>query len=224
MSGKHPQALWSASPSQAPLLMTVVVLAALLAWMTSFGQRGPLDLLLIVDVTANPLPADFQERWQLLLTTLQSGQLWRLFTPDFLHFSLAHLAFNLAMLWFLASQVEIMLGRGWFLLVFVGSSLGSNVLQYLLEGPFFGGLSGAVYGFLGYCWLAQQRSLRFHLPPMLMPFALVWLLIGLTPLPEWLSMGRMANGAHFGGLMAGLVLALLPMPKKAPSNDEAKEP
>ena len=89
------------------------------------------------------------------------------------------------------------------------ASLLSNGLQYLVSGPLFGGLSGVVYGILGYCWMSQRRRPRFQFPPALVTFALVWMVIGFTPLPEMLGLGRMANEAHLGGFVAGLLVAAL---------------
>jgi GlpG protein len=154
----------------------------------------------------------FAQRLDALSVTLASGQLWRLISPDFLHFSVMHILFNSVMLWFLASQVEWMDGRGRFLALFLVTSLASNTLQYLVSGPLFGGLSGVVYGVLGYCWLSQQRLPRFQFPPALVTFALVWMIIGFTPLAVWLGIGRMANEAHLGGFLGGLLMALIMAP------------
>jgi GlpG protein len=47
------------------------------------------------------------------------------------------------------------------------------------------------------------------MPDALFRFALVWLIIGYTPLTEWVGLGRMANSAHLYGLLSGLVWAWL---------------
>ncbi|OZB03744.1 MAG: rhomboid family intramembrane serine protease, partial [Marinobacter sp. 34-60-7] len=148
-------------------------------------------------------------RLEALAITLADGQVWRLITPDFLHFSWTHIIFNAVMLWFLGSQIEWIDGRIRLAVLFLMTSLLSNGLQYAVSGPLFGGLSGVVYGILGYCWLSQQRRPRFQFPPALVTFALVWMVIGFTPLPEMLGLGRMANEAHLGGFVAGLLVAAL---------------
>ena len=89
------------------------------------------------------------------------------------------------------------------------TSLISNGLQYFVSGPLFGGLSGVVYGILGYCWLSQRTAPRFQFPPALVTFAVAWMVIGFTPLPEIIGLGRMANEAHLGGFIAGLALAVV---------------
>lgn len=205
---------WQPSPRHAPLVLGIIVLGVLMAWLTSLGSNQFTVNLLIVDPRAYDL-GNMAERLDALSATLASGQVWRLFTPDFLHFSWTHIIFNSVMLWFLGSQIEWFDGRGRLVLLFIITSLFSNGLQYIVSGPFFGGLSGVVYGILGYCWLSQRKAPRFQFPPALVTFAVVWMVIGFTPLPEMLGLGRMANEAHLGGFVAGLALAaVLPVRRK----------
>jgi GlpG protein len=209
---------WQPSPHHAPIVLGTIVLALVMAWVTAMGQNQLSAALMFVD----PRFYDWgtvAERIQALSATLAGGQVWRLITPDFLHFSWTHIIFNSVMLWFLGSQIEWFDGRARLLVLFVATSLLSNGLQYIVSGPLFGGLSGVVYGILGYCWLSQRRVPRFQFPPALVTFAVAWMVIGFTPFPEALGLGRMANEAHLGGFVAGLVLAaILPVPKKAPRN------
>lgn len=202
---------WQPSPRHAPLVFAMIAAAALVAWLTGLGENLVSTLFMYVDPRVNDWQS-FDGRVEGLIGTLASGQVWRLITPDFLHFSVMHILFNAVMLWFLGSQVEWMDGKGRFVALFLVTSLASNTLQYLVSGPLFGGLSGVVYGVLGYCWLSQQRLPRFQFPPALVTFALVWMIIGFTPLPVMLGIGRMANEAHLGGFLGGLLMALLVPP------------
>lgn len=206
---------WQPSPRHAPLVLGIILLGVLMAWFTSLGSNQFTASLMIVDPRAYNW-GNLAERLDALSATLGSGQIWRLFTPDFLHFSWTHILFNSVMLWFLGSQIEWFDGRGRLVLIFIVTSLLSNGLQYLISGPLFGGLSGVVYGILGYCWLSQRTLPRFQFPPALVTFAVAWMVIGFTPLPEVLGLGRMANEAHLGGFVAGVALAaILPARKKA---------
>lgn len=206
---------WQPSPRHAPLVLGMIVLGVLTAWFTGLGSNQFTTSLMIVDPRVYDW-GNMAARIDAISATLASGQVWRLFTPDFLHFSWTHIIFNSVMLWFLGSQVEWFDGRGRLAVLFVITSLFSNGLQYMISGPLFGGLSGVVYGILGYCWLSQRTLPRFQFPPALVTFAVVWMVIGFTPLPELLGLGSMANEAHLGGFVAGLVLAaILPARKKA---------
>lgn len=207
---------WQPSPRHAPLVLGIIIFAVIMVLLTSMGRNELADAMMFVD------PRNYSwssvsaaSRLDALENTIVSGQVWRVITPDFLHFSWSHVIFNSVMLWFLGSQIEWFDGRGRLVLLFLATSIFSNGLQYFVSGPLFGGLSGVVYGVLGYCWLSQRRVPRFQFPPALVTFAVVWMVIGFTPLTEILGMGKMANEAHLGGFVAGLALAaVLPVRKK----------
>ncbi|TVP59605.1 MAG: rhomboid family intramembrane serine protease [Halomonadaceae bacterium] len=206
---RRPSGQWQASPRQAPLTLGLILLAALVAWLTGFGMRDEMVAMLTF---VNPFEyptGSLDQRIEALTGTLASGQIWRLLTPDILHFSLMHLVFNAVMLWYLGSQIEVIDGRGHAIGVFLLSSLLANGSQFLISGPLFGGLSGVVYAVLGYAWISNQFRPRFQFPPALMTVAIVWLLIGFTPLTQVLLGANMANAAHLGGLIAGLIYGAL---------------
>jgi len=199
---------WQPSPRHAPLVFGMILLAVIMVLLTAMGTNEVAAALMFID----PRHYDWSSlsgRLGALSASLGDGQIWRLLTPDFLHFSWSHILFNSVMLWFLGSQVEWFDGRGRLLVLFLGTSIFSNGLQYLVSGPLFGGLSGVVYGILGYCWLSQYRSPRFLFPPALVTFSVVWMVIGFTPLTSILGMGQMANEAHVGGFLSGVALAAI---------------
>ncbi|XKG35915.1 rhomboid family intramembrane serine protease [Marinobacter sp.] len=216
-SGAQGGGRWQPSAGQAPIVLASIIIAAVVAWATSLGQSQLTTLLMLVDPQQYAWNS-LAERLAAFSSTLADGELWRVLTPAFLHFSWPHLIFNSVMLWFLGSQVECLDGKPRLVALFLVTSLVSNGLQFAVSGPLFGGLSGVVYGLLGYCWLSQQRQARFQFPPALILFAVGWMVIGFTPLPVWLGIGPMANEAHLGGFLAGLLMAaIVPPPKKSPA-------
>ncbi|MGB0860295.1 MAG: rhomboid family intramembrane serine protease, partial [Pseudoalteromonas spongiae] len=74
-------------------------------------------------------------------------------TPTIMHFSAMHLIFNLMWWMYLGDKITEQLGKRFLVLVFMVTALASNWLQFTLENANFGGLSGVVYGLLGFCWL-----------------------------------------------------------------------
>ncbi len=142
-----------------------------------------------------------------LLQLTEPVQLWRWFTPVLLHFSPTHLVFNLAWWLYLGRQFEQQLGTVILLNVSLSLALLSNAAQYFMVSPYFGGMSGVVYGLFGYFWLAGRLNPAqgLHISPALAGFMLLWLLLGFFDV-LWVSM---ANWAHLGGLLAGMGWAWL---------------
>lgn len=138
---------------------------------------------------------------------VMSGQVWRLVTPILLHFTIFHLIFNLWWLWSLGSALERGEGTlryGLMLLVF---ALASNLVQYVATFmPYFGGLSGVVYGLFGYLWMRGrfEPASRYTLPGSTVLLMLAWYVICFTGL-----VGAVANGAHTGGLVGGMAWGYL---------------
>ncbi|MDP1521236.1 rhomboid family intramembrane serine protease [Porticoccus litoralis] len=142
---------------------------------------------------------------------MAKGQYWRLITPIFLHFGIFHVAFNSVWMWELGRRVEPLAGSMHILMVVLLMALASNIAQYLWSGPsLFGGMSGVVYGLLGYVWMRNKVAPRpiLALPNGLLVFMLVWLFVGMTGLIDLLMSGSIANAAHAAGLVSGMVLGI----------------
>ncbi|PCI59505.1 MAG: rhomboid family intramembrane serine protease GlpG [Gammaproteobacteria bacterium] len=131
---------------------------------------------------------------------------WRLLGPAFFHFSWLHIVFNSMWWWQLGGEIEKKLSKNTLLNVFLITAIASNLGQYLVSGADFGGLSGVVYGLVGFIWwlgwLAPDKGL--NLPKPLIGILLFWMLLGFM---EILPM-NMANTAHLLGLVSGCLLAL----------------
>lgn len=155
-------------------------------------------------------------------------QWWRLISPAFLHFGFLHLLFNGLALWELGRRLEFVLPPLWYAAILLLTALGANFLQYWVSGAsIFGGLSGVIFGLCGVIALLYKRS---GSPVLRLPTGLYVLAgISLVVLPFALKpLGvHVANGAHVGGLLAGLLLGLLippgalrtlPLPPRPPAN------
>ena len=140
------------------------------------------------------------------------NQWWRLLTPMFLHFSFAHLAFNCLWIYVLGEKIERIDGKFIFLLLIIFSGIFSNLLQYTwTSSSLFGGLSGVIYGMLGYCLIMEMESNydRYGLPPGLYLFMVVWLILGFLGILDLFGFGSVANFAHLGGMLSGLMFAMI---------------
>ncbi|MFV2089743.1 MAG: rhomboid family intramembrane serine protease [Pseudomonadales bacterium] len=157
-------------------------------------------------------------RWLTLtdLTTdaglLESIELWRWFTPVFLHFSVLHLVFNVAVVTDLGRRVESIRGSKQLAFSIVVIGVLSNLGQYAVAGnPVFGGLSGVAYGLLGYVLVSQRRfpdQPGWHVHPGFAFSLLIFLVLFSTGVTELFGL-HVANAAHWVGLVAGGSLALL---------------
>ena len=145
-------------------------------------------------------------------TYIEESEWWRLISPIFMHFSIAHLAFNCLWIYVLGEKIEMIDGKITFILIIVISSILSNFFQYYSQGPHvFGGLSGVVYGLLGFCMIIEMESKfdRYGLPPALYLFMVIWLILGFMGILDLFGFGKIANFAHLGGLVSGILFAMI---------------
>lgn len=145
------------------------------------------------------------------LPEVMDGQVWRLVTPIFIHFGPLHLLFNMWWLKDLGSMIEDR-KSSWFLAIFVvviGAA--GNLAQYIVSGPSFGGMSGVVYGLLGYIWMKGKYdpNSRLFLHKSTVTFMLIWFVLCFTGI-----MGPIANAAHTAGLVIGVIWGYMTSPHK----------
>ncbi|MDE9518821.1 rhomboid family intramembrane serine protease GlpG [Xenorhabdus bovienii] len=145
-------------------------------------------------------------RWLAWPNGEQYLELWRWVSPSLLHFSLTHLLFNLALWWYLGSQVERNMGAGKLFEITIVSAVFTDWAQSLFSGSHFGGLSGVVYALISYVWLTGEISPKrgISVPRGLIAISVIWLLVGYF---DMFSL-NIANAAHFSGLIIGLLMGL----------------
>ncbi|PUA29507.1 MAG: rhomboid family intramembrane serine protease [Cellvibrio sp. 79] len=153
---------------------------------------------------------DFSERRLIPLNELfASGELWRLVTPIFLHFGIFHVLFNSLWMWDLGRRLEYLMGPVQFLVFVIITGAASNLAQFFWSGPGFGGMSGVVYALVGFIAI-RQRIVPHPLvavSPALIGFMLFWLVLCMSGVVDYFIDGSVANAAHLGGLIAGVVYA-----------------
>lgn len=193
-----------------PVTLSLFVLSIVGFLLVYFNQQAWLDLLAIQGIDNHSLSQrlNLPER----ISTeeyLAHGQYWRLITPIFLHFGWLHITFNMLWLWELGRRIELQGGSLHLLSVVFFIGVASNLYQ-AASTPLatFGGMSGVIYGLLGYCavfsLISPQRAL--HLPKEIYIFMLASLLIGYLGIFDFLA--QMANTAHLSGLIFGCVIGV----------------
>ena len=184
----------------------LIALACVVSFFSSFGSK----LNLIEPIFFNKFLINLNQIqfYDFKTTYLIGNEWWRLITPMFIHFSPTHLIFNSLWIYILGREIEQLDGKIIFIFLILFTSIVSNYFQYSFSGPsFFGGLSGVVYGLLGYCFVSETflRINKFSFPPAIYIFMFVWLLIGFTGFLDLLGFGKIANFAHLGGLLSGIL-------------------
>lgn len=207
---RHPAGTVFAQWWQFPLtaLLCLLSLLAFLLVATPWGQdAGGLQWLALLALQ----PFEVEDGSIRLTAQLPAlAEAWRYWTPIFLHFSVFHILFNSLMLLELGRRIEMLQGSLRLLFLVMACGLVSNVAQfYSSPETLFGGMSGVIYALVGYSWLYQRLVPRSGLAASagLMVMALVWLVLCFSGLVTLAGMGQIANAAHVGGLLAGMVLA-----------------
>ena len=191
--------IWSRS-GRAPLTMGLIGVCVLLAIVSALNPTQDYVRWLLI--------SEWRIGW---LPEARSGQIWRLITPIFIHFGLQHLIFNMLALRDLGGIVETCQGTRKLALLVVVLGVGSNLGQYVLFGPEFGGMSGVLYGIFGYIWVRGQcdPASGLGLSSMTVAIMLIWFFLCLFGV-----VGMVANGAHGVGLVMGIIWGALPLAKR----------
>jgi GlpG protein len=160
------------------------------------------------------------------LQPILHGQMWRLVTPIFLHSGIWHLVFNMWWLSLLGGAIERGRGRLRYLLLVLVLAATSNLVQYffgnlgssdsLFSSPRsvnFGGMSGVVYGLFGYIWMKTrfEPELGLHIDSVNITLMVLWFFLCMTPWVHFFIDGKVANAAHAGGLLVGMLLGYAPI-------------
>ena len=184
----------------------IIAFACLVSFFSSFGSK--LNLIEPIFFNKFLISLNQIQFYDFNTTYLKGNEWWRLITPMFIHFSLTHLIFNSLWIYILGREIEQLDGKIIFIFLILFTSISSNYFQYSFSGPsLFGGLSGVVYGLLGYCFVSETflRTNKFSFPPAIYLFMFFWLLIGFTGFLDLLGFGKIANFAHLGGLLSGIL-------------------
>lgn len=144
------------------------------------------------------------------LPLLQQGEYYRLITSIFLHFGFSHLVNNMLMLGVMGWQLELVVGKIKFLIIYFAAGIGGNMLSALVEmrtGDFAvsAGASGAIFGIIG---ALLYIAVRNHGQIGNVSGQGILVMIALTLYYGFTSSG-VDNFAHIGGLAVGFVLAVL---------------
>jgi len=181
---------------------------------TSFGgqrQRSAIPIVTYVLIGINVamfvlqnVSADVLRAMVLWPPAVADGDLYRLLTSAFLHFGLAHIAFNMLALYFVGPPLEMALGRLRFSALYLLSALGGSVLVYLLTvNAATAGASGAVFGLFGATFVVGKK-LNMDVRAVV---AIIGLNLAFTFVIPLFTSQSISWQGHIGGLVTGAAVA-----------------
>ena len=158
--------------------------------------------------------------------TLMGVQPYRLVTSMFLHGGLLHLLLNMFALFIFGPDVERVLGRIKYLILYFGSGLAADYFHAYFIISFFPvkdllmapsiGASGAIFGVMAaYAVLFPFRRLMIFIGfPIVAPAVVaVFIMAALQILYAFFTpFSQVAYAAHIGGFLTGLILTLIYKP------------
>lgn len=145
-----------------------------------------------------------------VLNVTEQGEYYRLFTSMFLHFGFEHLMNNMVVLVLIGWNLEMEIGKVKYLIIYLISGLGGNLLSAWWEiqtadYAISAGASGAVFGLIGtLLYVAIRNHGRVG---EISGRGIVFMII--VSLYYGFTSSGVDNMAHIGGLVTGFLLGVL---------------
>ncbi len=137
--------------------------------------------------------------------SIRAGQYYRLLSGIFLHASIAHLAFNCYALYVIGCQLESLLGKVKFIIIYLFSGLMGALFSMTFGGGYASvGASGAIFGLMGslvYFGYHYRVFLGNVVKNQIVPLIVINLVLGFM-------MSGVDNFAHIGGLIGGTLITV----------------
>ena len=178
-------------------------------------MMGILVVVFVIETLAggseNPRVLD-QPRRELSARWSRPGEYWRLFTANFLHIGLMHIAFNLYALYIVGTEVEMFYGPWRFLVIYLLSGLSGAIASYAFTYGLSAGASTAVFGLIGtlFAFFTRNRAVFGEMSRTRLTNLIVVIAINVF---YGLSVGTIDNWGHVGGFIGGVHprLAVVPV-------------
>lgn len=145
----------------------------------------------------------------------EEHEYYRIITSMFLHFGIEHLLNNMVILGALGWNLELETGKIRFLIIYLVSGIGGNLLSLYLgvssaEYAVSAGASGAIFGLMGALLYVAARN-RGRMGRISGKGALFMIALSLY---FGITSSGIDNAAHIGGLLCGFILAVILYRKK----------
>lgn len=180
-------------PPIQPVVTYTLIGVSVLIYLLQMGSQFlfGVDYLAALGVKANDL--------------IIQGQVWRFFTPIFLHGSILHIGFNMYALYIIGPTLERLYGHQRYIALYILSGIAGNIFSFIFTPNPSLGSSTAIFGLLSAeaIFLYRNREIFGRAAQrgliQIVGIAAVNLLIGLSP--------GIDNWGHVGGLVGGTLFA-----------------
>jgi len=202
------------------LLIAVNILVFIMMWMAGSSQESLVYQFAMI-------PSNFADGVGL-------GDVFDIFTSMFMHAGIVHIAGNMLYLWIFGDNIEDRLGHVQYLIFYLVGGVVAALAHFITNSgsqiPTVGA-SGAIAAVLGAYLVLYPRSrivtfipLGFFMRLTMVPAIIVlgmWFILQLFSGVMTIGasdVGGVAFWAHIGGFVAGVVMALLFIPKRKPES------
>jgi GlpG protein len=198
---------WRGGQRHIPVTVLLITLSIGVAIVTRVGlDQNACARFLMADWVLDPQAERLVAPgiWELL----KLGQFHRWISPIFLHFGPMHLFFNMSATLAYGREIEQRSGSLRFLGMVLLMAVISNLAQYAVSGPTFGGMSGVDFGLFGFLWMKSRFAPDYGVALSRDSVTYMLMFAGLCVFGAF---GRIANTAHFAGMFTGMALAMIPL-------------
>lgn len=181
------------------IITPIIMIICLIMFVIPIFMDGPKSILSVKIYTNLLLGANIAD-------LVKVGQVWRLVTSMFLHWSLIHFLVNMYSLRIIGTQIENFLGKVKYIAIYLVSGICGALLSCVINPNVVSvGASGAIFGLLGallYFGYHYRNYLGVALKTQIIPIIILNLAIGFIP------GSSIDNACHIGGLVGGFLCAM----------------
>lgn len=146
------------------------------------------------------------------------GEWWRLITPTFLHIGFTHLLFNVIIIYFLGTQLEMIIGHLRFFLLYLLSGLLGNAASFALNNSISAGASTAIFGMFA-TTIVLARLYPYH--SGIQRLSRDYFVLIIINVVSGFFNDSIDNAGHLGGMLGGY-LAMYALSSKNAVNNPTK--
>lgn len=146
------------------------------------------------------------------------GEWWRLITPTFLHIGFTHLLFNVVIIYFLGTQLEMIIGHLRFFVLYLLSGLLGNAASFALNDSISAGASTAIFGMFA-TTIVLAKLYPYH--SGIQRLSRDYLVLIIINVVLGFFSDSIDNAGHLGGMLGGY-LAMYALSSKNAVNNPSK--